>query len=409
MSEPRDVDLDLDGEPTLASVDEATEAEGRPADGADSSDRRDGTGTASRDVTDSPAVPASASTERPHRRLILGKRRSIVASAVLFSIGAGLAYLLLLAFEKLRTVLIMLTLALLIALTLEPLVKVLHRRFMPRWAAALVAWLLAVVVMVAPIVLAVDAASSQLPTLIKDVPNLITNAESHLGSLGNRLQSLTKGSTGTSGVSADRVLTYVLTGGQVIFDAFADTVVVAALTLWLTIAMPSLTETFYRLVPRSRRPQVETITSDVLDQVSKFMLANVLTSVLAGVATWAWALGWGIPYSVLLGSLVAILDLIPTVGSTIGGIVVSLVALSVGLPTAIATAVFYTAFRLLEDYVIQPRAMRYSVELPGVITVPAVLVGGAILGIPGALFAVPVALVARALIRDVALPALERS
>ena len=126
---------------------------------------------------------------------------------------------------------------------------------------------------------------------------------------------------------------------------------------------------------------------------------------LAGVATWAWALAWGIPYSVLLGSLVAVLDLVPTVGSTIGGIVVSLIALTVGLPTAIATAIFYTAFRLLEDYVIQPRAMKYSVELPGVITVPAVLIGGAVLGIPGALFAVPVALIVRALIRDVALPA----
>ena len=103
-----------------------------------------------------------------------------------------------------------------------------------------------------------------------------------------------------------------------------------------------------------------------------------------------------------------VLDLIPTVGSTVGGIVVSLVALTVGLPTAIATALFYTAFRLAEDYIIQPRAMRYSVELPGVITVPAVLIGAAVLGIPGALFAVPVALVVRVLMREVALPAIEQ-
>jgi predicted PurR-regulated permease PerM len=133
-----------------------------------------------------------------------------------------------------------------------------------------------------------------------------------------------------------------------------------------------------------------------------------LTSVLAGLATWGWALAWGIPYAVLLGSLVAVLDLIPTIGSTVGGILVSLIALTVSLPTAIATAIFYTAFRLLEDYVIQPRAMKYSVELPGVITVPAVLIGGAVLGIPGALFAVPVALIIRSIVRDVALPALDR-
>ncbi|MBV9592884.1 MAG: AI-2E family transporter [Actinobacteria bacterium] len=393
-------------EPTLRSV-EAAEAAEQTGD-AVVPDGTDGVESAPAPV-DSPAVPVDAVQDRRIKPLILGRRRSIVSSAILFSVGAGLAYVLLLAIEELRTVMIMLALAVLIALTLEPLVRLLNRRGVPRWAAALISWLFAVAVMVAPVVLAVRAASTQLPHLINDVPDLIRRAESHLGSLGTKLQSLTSNSGKSGGVSADKVVTYVLTGGQVIFDALADTVVVAALSLWLSIAMPGLTELFYRLVARSRRPRVETITNEVLDQVSKFMLANVLTSILAGVATWAWALGFGIPYALLLGALVAVLDLIPTVGSTIGGIVVSLVALTVGLPVAIATAAFYIAFRLLEDYVIQPRAMRYSVELPGVITVPVVLIGGAVLGIPGALFAVPVALVVRVLVRDIALPAIDRA
>jgi predicted PurR-regulated permease PerM len=357
-----------------------------------------------RDVT-------SADRERARRSrpVIMGKRRSVVATALLFTLGAGVAYLLFRAFEKLTTVLIILSLSLLIALTLDPMVAALQRRHVPRWLAALLSWLIAVAVLIAPIVLAVQAATSQLPTLISSAPKLISNAESHLGALGDRLRSLTSGSSASSSsVTPDKVLTYVLQGGQVVFDAFTDLAVVGALSLWLLIALPRLTELFYRLVPHTRREAVERVTEDVLKQVSRFMLANVLTSVLAGVATWAWALAWGVPYSILLGSLVAVLDLVPTVGSTIGGIVVSLIALTVGLPTAIATAIFYTAFRLLEDYVIQPRAMRYSVELPGVVTVPAVLIGGAVLGIPGALFAVPVALVIRALVRDVALPALDR-
>ena len=355
-------------------------------------------------------LPPDALPPDPPLSLILGKRRSIVATALLFTLGAGSAYVVLRTFEQLRSVAIMLGLALLIALTLEPLVSALRRRRVPRWLAAILAWVLAVVVLTAPVVLAVDAASSQLPALIKSVPNLITTAESHLGGLGNRLRSITNGSSGSSSpsVTPQTVLTYVLQGGQLVFNAFTDTAIVAVLSLWILIALPRLTETFYRVVPRSRRDGVESITSEVLSQVSRFMLANVLTSVLAGAATSLWALCWGIPYSVLLGSLVAVLDLIPTVGSTIGGIVVSVVALTVGLPVAIGTAVFYIAFRLIEDYIIQPRAMRYSVELPGVITVPVVLIGGAVLGIPGALFAVPVALVARVLIERLALPALDR-
>jgi predicted PurR-regulated permease PerM len=353
-----------------------------------------------------PELPAGP-PEANRRLMILGKRRSIVSSALLFTLGAGIAYLLFVALHRLTSVLLILALSLLIALTLDPLVAVLQRK-MPRWAAALIAWAIAVAVLVAPIVLAVQAASDQLPKLIKSVPNLINNAESHLGSLGQKLHTATSGSSTSASITPDKVVTYVLQGGQVVLNAFADAAIVGVLSLWLLIALPQLTELFYRLVPHSRRPGVESVTEDVLKQVSRFMLANVLTSILAGFATWAWAFGWGIPYAVLLGSLVAVLDLVPTVGSTIGGIVVSLIALSVSLPTAIATAIFYTAFRLLEDYVIQPRAMKYSVELPGVITVPVVLIGGAVLGIPGALLAVPVALIVRAVIRDVALPALDR-
>lgn len=341
--------------------------------------------------------------------MILGRRRSVVATALLFALGAGLAYLLLLAVERLKGVLILLALALLIALTLDPLVTALQKRGMPRWLAALLAWLLAVAVLVAPIALAVQAASDQLPHLIDSVPHLLDEAENNLGGLGKRLRTITSGSSGsTAQISPDKVLTYLFEGGQVLFKTVESIVVVGALSLFLVMTMPRLTRGGLALVPRSRRARVEEVTSDLLGQVSRFMLANVLTSVLAGVATWAWAFGWGIPYAVLLGALVAVLDLIPTVGSTIGGVLVSLVALTVGLPTAIATAIFYIVFRLTEDYLIQPKAMRYSVELPGVITVPAVLVGGAILGIPGALFAVPVALVIRVLVRDLAMPALDR-
>ena len=79
------------------------------------------------------------------------------------------------------------------------------------------------------------------------------------------------------------------------------------------------------------------------------------------------------------------------------------------LPTAIATLIFYIGYRMAEDYLIQPRVMKFSVELPGVITVPSVILGGAILGIPGALFAVPMALIVRVLVRELVFPATDRA
>ena len=87
----------------------------------------------------------------------------------------------------------------------------------------------------------------------------------------------------------------------------------------------------------------------------------------------------------------AILDLIPVIGSTVGGFIVTLVALTVSLPVAIATLAFYIVYRLAEDYLIVPRIMGRTVEVPAVVSLVAVLLGGVLLGIVGALVAIPVA------------------
>ena len=99
---------------------------------------------------------------------------------------------------------------------------------------------------------------------------------------------------------------------------------------------------------------------------------------------------------------VAFLDLIPVIGSTIGGIVVSLVALTVSLPVALATLGFYVFYRLAEDYLIVPRIQGRTVELPALASLVAVLIGGVLLGIVGALIAIPVAAAVRLLLQEIA-------
>jgi predicted PurR-regulated permease PerM len=94
---------------------------------------------------------------------------------------------------------------------------------------------------------------------------------------------------------------------------------------------------------------------------------------------------------VFLDLPVALLDLIPVVGSTIGGIIVSLVALSVSLSVAIATGIFYVSYRFFEDYLLAPRVMARTVALPALATVTTTVIGGALLGVIGALVAIPVA------------------
>jgi len=131
--------------------------------------------------------------------------------------------------------------------------------------------------------------------------------------------------------------------------------------------------------------------------------------VIAGLGTFIWMIAFGIPYPVLLALLVAILDLIPVIGSTIGGAIVTLVALTVSLPAAIATLAFYIAYRLAEDYLIVPRIMGRTVEVPAVVSLVAVLVGAVLLGIVGALVAIPVAAAIRVILNEVTFPRMDKS
>jgi len=102
-------------------------------------------------------------------------------------------------------------------------------------------------------------------------------------------------------------------------------------------------------------------------------------------------------------------DLIPVIGFTAGGAIVSLVALTVSLPVALATLGFYIAYRLAEDYLIVPRILGRTVKVPAVVTVVAVLIGGALMGIIGALVAIPVAAALRLLPHEVAFHRLDSS
>jgi len=334
--------------------------------------------------------------------------RSVVAFALWFSLGVGVAYLGFLVFQQLRTIVYLLAFSLLIGLTLDPMVGFLQRRGIRRAYAALLIWLLAVALLTAPIVLAVDAASTQLPQLIRNGPKLISDAESHLGSLGTRLSTVTS-AQGPAKVDFAKVLDYVLSGGQLLFSALTDIVVVAFLSLFFAIKLPDLRNLALRAVPASRRGRTGRIVDELITLVGKVMLSTVLIAVLCGLGTSVWALAWHIPYAVMLGALVTVLSLVPVVGSTVGGAIVTLVSLTVSFPTALATLLFYIGYRLAEDYLIQPRVMKFSVELPGVITVPSVILGGAILGIPGALFAVPVAIVLRVLVREIVFPAVDQA
>src|ERR1700722_8691346 len=173
--------------------------------------------------------------------------------------------------------------------------------------------------------------------------------------------------------------------------------------------MPRIKLLLWRLAPHSRRTRVILIGDQIFAKVGGYLLGNFLTSLIAGVGTFAWMAAFGIPYPVLLGLLVALLDLIPVVGSTIGGLTVTLVALTVSLPVAGLTLAFYVLYRLAEDYLLVPRIMGRTVQVPAAVTVVAVLIGAPLLGLIGALVAIPAAAAIRLVLQEVTFRRMDRA
>jgi predicted PurR-regulated permease PerM len=319
--------------------------------------------------------------------------------------AAALAYLIVAAGQ----VLVLLGLAFFLAVGLDPAVRWLYRRGLPRWAAVVVVVLAALGILGGFLAIAIPVVVTQATHLATNLPHYVRSLNHHsstLGRLSTRLHLVPHLQTLLHGHLSFGTL---LGLGKAVLGLITAFIVVVLVTMYLLVDMPRVKRGIYQLAPHSRRPRMVLLTNEILDRVGGYVLGNLLTSAIAGVATWVWALAFGIPYSLLLGMLVAILDLIPIVGSTVGGIIVSLVALTVSLPVAIATAVFYTVFRVLEDYLLTPRIMARTVAVPGLVTIVATVIGGALLGIIGALVAIPAAAALKLLFEEITVPRLDRS
>jgi predicted PurR-regulated permease PerM len=307
-------------------------------------------------------------------------------------------------------ILLLIALAIVIAVGLDPAVNWITRRGLPRWAAVVIVLGFALAVFGGFLALAIPILVDQATTLAGDVPKYLHSLNNHstfLGKLNTRyhivagLQRLIN--KGGSSAIAGGVLGF----GKIVLDLVGAVVVVVILSIYLLADLPRVKRGLYRFAPQSRRARMVLLTDEIVSRIGGYVLGNLLTSFIAGVGTWAWCQAFGIPYALLLGFMVALLDLIPVVGSTVGGVIVSLMALTHNLPLAIATAIFYTVYRFLEDYLLTPKIMARTVQVPGLLTVVATLIGGTLLGIIGALIAIPVAAAAKLLLEETTLRHLE--
>ncbi|MGO8882443.1 MAG: AI-2E family transporter [Streptosporangiaceae bacterium] len=306
-------------------------------------------------------------------------RRSPFFIGMMAAAGVAVTYGLAELIIRARSVLMLIGLALFIAAGLDPGVNWLTRRQLPRWAAVIVILLAVAGIVGSFFASAIPPLAAQATALAHELPHYLHSVQDHNSQLGrlNARYHVQQRLTSLLSSKGSALIGGVLGAGALVLSAATSMLIVIVLTVYFLAALPRVKLFVYRLAPQSRRARVILIGDEIFTRVGGYMLGNLLTSAIAGIGTYLWLIIFGVPYPVLLGLLVALLDLVPVIGSTIGGAIVSLVALTVSLPVALATVGFYVAHRLAEDYLIVPRIMGRTVQVPAVVTVVAVLLGAA--------------------------------
>jgi predicted PurR-regulated permease PerM len=189
-----------------------------------------------------------------------------------------------------------------------------------------------------------------------------------------------------------------------VFGSFLSLVTLTFLALFLLMERPTITSWLFGFTA----PQVERRWSPVVEEsisaVSQSLLGNVAISVVAATVAGlsAWALG--LPFPIVLAVIAGLLDLIPQVGATIASIILVAVALTESTTAAVIMLVIQLIYQQVENYIVFPIVYRKAVELSAFTTIVAVLLAGSLLGVVGAILAVPFAAVIKTVLREAGAP-----
>jgi predicted PurR-regulated permease PerM len=296
-----------------------------------------------------------------------------------------------------RSVLIWVLIAIFLAMALNPAVDWLIARGIRRGAAV-------GIVFVGTILVIVGIAATFVPTLVREVNDLVdavpgyvddlTRGRGRLGFLERDYQIVEKvreaieksGASGVLGLS-----TTALSLTKSVINAIVAIVTIAFLTLFMLLEGPAWVERVYGLLPEPSQPRWRKVGSDIYRTVGGYVTGNLTISLIAGVVSTAVLLVLGVPYAVALGLIVGLLDLIPLAGASIAAVLVSTVGFLHSTTAGIVLIGFFILYQQLENHVLQPLVYGRTVQLSPLVVLVAVLMGAELAGVIGALGAIPIA------------------
>jgi predicted PurR-regulated permease PerM len=306
------------------------------------------------------------------------------------------------------SVLILVAVSMFLAVGLNPSVEWLGRRGLRRPMAVLVV----VVVFVAAIALffvaLVPVIADQVTLIADNAPKWFKELQnnSQIKELDDRYDVIAKVQDAVTGKSFGSALFGGVVGvGLKLLSFLGNVFIVVVLTLYFLSTLPKVKRSLYRFAPASRRPRVTDLGDRILDSVGAYVSGAFLVAMAAGISSLVFLFAVGLSeYALALAAVVTILDVIPMIGATLGAVIVIAIGFATEPQTGLYCLIFYVLYQQLENYFIYPRVMSRSVDLPGSLIVIAALVGASLLGVIGALLAIPTAAAITLLVREVLLP-----
>jgi predicted PurR-regulated permease PerM len=312
----------------------------------------------------------------------------------LVSLGATSTVIGLYALYTVRAILVRILIALFIAVSLDPAVRALARRGVRRGVAVTLIFLLAFGLAAAFLISVIPPLVTQFRNLTDDLPDYLRRLQansSQFRELNDRYH-VSDQLQGLVGTLPGRLATGVLGYTSRVFGAVFNSLTVLVFTIYFMADMPRIRTGVVRLFPVARRPRARQVVDLVVDKVGGYMIGNIIISLIAGVASFIAFSLLGVPFAVPLAFVVALCDLIPMIGATLGAVIGVTVALfSTDLWHTILVAAFFIGYQQLENYLIAPRVLKTTVELGAAAVLIAGLIGATVLGLVGALMAIPVA------------------
>jgi predicted PurR-regulated permease PerM len=322
------------------------------------------------------------------------------------------------AVGSLATILTYVGAALFLALGVDPLVSWLEKHGWKRGLAILVVLVGLLGVVTAFVFAIIPVIVEQIGKLIEAIPDIVAAIENDAlrGWWNANLPWLNYDDV------AKNITTFVndnlgqITGTAIgtvfgIASGVFGAIIVLILMLYFVGSLGSIKRGLYQLVPATKRETFIDLAEQIMDSVGRYVVGQVSMGLINGILSivfltiLGWVLGDPIEYAALLAFIAGLFSLVPLVGTITGSIIITLAVWAFdGFPAVLIVGIYYLVYMQVEAYVISPNVMNRAVKVPGVVVVVAALAGGTLLGILGALVAIPVAAAILLIVKQVIIP-----